>query len=741
MKKISISQDWRFLAQENKGEEQRVDLPHTWYRDDDQYRGQAVYRKHIGLQDLCPEIQWEDTCLFLEIEAADHTVKAVVNGTEIGVHKGGYSRIHFEIPEDCIRQGSLDLQLYVDNSSGDEVSPLAGDFTVFGGLYRGVNLILSKKTHFDYLYFGTDGVIVRTMTGCEGQGIVSIEPHVVCADPQSTVTVRYMILDDDGTAAAESVGTPDTEEQICLPQVRLWNGKKDPALYTLRAELAENGVCVDSVEMKIGFREMRMDSQEGFFLNGKHLFLRGVAKHQDFAGCFSAVTGREIDRDFELIREIGANAVRLSHYQHPQYTYDICDREGYVVWAEIPMLKMTEKKETMENALQQLTELILQNIHHPSICFWGIQNEIGMFRDAPYIHRNVSELYELAKKLDPERIVTCANLYPMKSKSMLNRLTDMVGYNIYFGWYYGKMQDYGTFLDRLHEELPDVPLGISEYGVDAQTWLHSDAPAVKDYSEEFQSLFHQTVYPIFEQRSYLWGSFVWNMFDFSSSRRNEGGQKYRNAKGLVTYDRETRKDAFYYYKAKWSETPFLHICEKRFEKRASDRMSLRVYTNLKEAVLHIPGHEPVCGVNDGNGTVLFEDLPLVKGENTFTVTGHTENGALLEDQAVFERTEKPEPSYALPDSHAGETVQNWFLKEEGVDLDQYFSVQDRAEDLLENEECHRILQKYLPDVTRLLEREIIPLGLSLNSILNYNKKEGQSIDVQALNDELIRVAK
>ncbi|HIX30126.1 MAG TPA: hypothetical protein H9858_10685 [Candidatus Blautia stercoravium] len=741
MKKICISSNWNFSTPEESGKEQTVDLPHTWYLDEKQYRGQAVYRKHIILDALCPGNLWESRTLFLEIEAADHTVRAVVNGKEIGLHKGGYSTVHFEIPSDCVCGDGFDLELHVDNRAGDEVSPLAGDFTVFGGLYRGVNLLLAEKTHFDYLYYGTDGVIVHTSVDEEGQGILKIEPHVVCAEPENSVTVRYTVLDQEGNVVSSETGNGQETVSMRLKEIQLWNGKEDLCLYTVRAELICENMCVDRVEKTVGFRAIHLDSREGFYLNGEHLFLRGVAKHQDSAGCFSAVTEREIDRDFELVCEIGANAVRLSHYQHSQHTYDICDREGYVVWAEIPMLKMTEKKETMDNATQQLKELILQNIHHPSICFWGIQNEIGMFRDAPYIHRNVSELYEIAKKLDPDRIVTCANLYPMKSKSMLNRLTDMVGYNIYFGWYYGKMQDYGTFLDRMHQELPQVPLGISEYGVDAQTWLHSETPMVKDYSEEFQSLFHETVYPMFEQRNYLWGSFVWNMFDFSSSRRDEGGQKYRNTKGLVTYDRKTRKDAFYYYKARWSEEPFLHICEQRFVKRASDRIKVRVYTNLKKVELRFSGQGPVLGENDGNGTVLFENLPLEKGKNLFTVTGYTEGGTLLKEQAVFERTETPEPSYVLPDSHAGETVQNWFLEEEGVDLDQYFSVQDRAEDLMENEECRRILGKYLPEVTELLEKEIIPLGLSLNSIISHSKKEGQSIDVRALNGELMRVAK
>lgn len=359
-------------------------------------------------------------------------------------------------------------------------------------------------------------------------------------------------------------------------------------------------------------------------------------------------------------------------------------------------------------------------------------------------HKNVARLYDLAKKLDPGRIVTCANLYPMKAQSKLNQLTDMVGYNIYFGWYYGKMQDYGPYLDRLHDALPDVPLGISEYGVDADVRLHSETPLVKDYSEEFQALFHETVYPQIEARNYLWGSFVWNMFDFSSARRDEGGQKYINAKGLVTYDRKVKKDAFFYYKAKWSAQPFLHICEKRFEKRCCERLNIKVYTNLPEAVLtrESDGNaKAVTARNLGNGKIVFSDILLRDGRNTFKVSGRAKDGTHIEDVVTYERTKYPERSYQLPENEAGTTVQNWFLNEDGVNTEQYYSIKDRAEDLLENEACRRILSSYLPEVTALLEKGVIPMGLALISILSRDKEIDKRIDVKAMNLELMKIVK
>lgn len=317
-------------------------------------------------------------------------------------------------------------------------------------------------------------------------------------------------------------------------------------------------------------------------------------------------------------------------------------------------------------------------------------------------------------------------------------MTDLVGYNIYFGWYYGKMEDYGSYLDDLHRELPQMPLGISEYGVDCATWLHSENPLVKDYSEEFQSLFHETVYPIIQSKSYLWGSFVWNLFDFSSSRRNEGGQRFINAKGLVSYDRETKKDAFYYYRAKWSDEPFLHIREKRFAKRCCDIVNVKVYTNLPQVTLVLPGSEKVAAQNDGNGSVVFSNIALSEGKTTLTVTAES-NGRTFIDSVIFEKVTEPEMSYVLPNSGAGTTVQNWFLGEEDIDTDSYFSLKDRAEDILENDQAYAVFKKYLPGLASLLEKGSIPLGLAMTSILSRDTP--RNVDLKELNMELMKITK
>ncbi len=386
----------------------------------------------------------------------------------------------------------------------------------------------------------------------------------------------------------------------------------------------------------------------------------------------------------------------------------------------------------MENTQQQLTELILQNIHHPSIFCWGIQNEIAMFRDAPYMHENCRRLHALVKKLDPHRYSTAANLYPLKASSHLNEITDMVGYNVYFGWYYGERQDFGPYLDQMHAARPQLPFGISEYGVDANLALHAEDPQVKDYSEEYQALWHETVYSQIESRDYLWGSFIWNMFDFCSARRNEGGQKYINAKGLVSHDRQTRKDAFYYYKARWSAHPFVHLCAKRFVKRAQAAIDIKCYTNQPNVQLLLNGkYYGTAAVQ--NGVAVFPQVLLQMGDNPVTVTA----GDYI-DQCVWQRVTQSEPSYRLPDENAGTAVRNWFLAEDDVRREGFFSIQNTAQELLDNAETKKILENYVPTLVRIMtEKSVIPLGLSLKSILSRDADE--SLDIKGLNAELNQI--
>ena len=730
MNRIPLNEGWQFAklpegmyppAAEPAWE--AVTLPHTWYRDDDQYHGLALY-----CSERPSDPAWEK--VFLEFEGADQRCRVFVNGRQIGEHKGAYARFRLPAPDEARESGLLRIEVLLDNGVSPDSSPNFGDFTIFGGLYRNVNLLVTGEDHFDYCYYGTDGVVARATVDETGCGLLELEPHV-CTDKTGAL-VAYTLTGPEGELAAEGCAAANESCSLRVAEPKLWNGKKAPRLYTLRAALQVDGEAVDETVIRLGFRSISMSPEEGLRLNGELVKLHGVAKHQDRAGVFSAVSDDQIDEDFALIREIGANAVRLSHYQHAQHTYDRCDEEGLLTWAEIPMLKMTENRALYANIEQQLTELVLQNIHHPSIFCWGIQNEIGMFRDAPFMHEECRVLTALAKRLDPNRLVTAANLYNVKPTSQLNAVTDMVGYNLYFGWYYGEMLDYSKYLDNYHALRPEMPLGISEYGVDCNVALHSEDPKVKDYSEEYQALWHETVYPILQSKDYLWGSFIWNMFDFSSDRRSEGGVKFINGKGLVSHDRTLRKDAFYYYKAKWSDEPFLHLCARRFVKRCREKVDVKVYTNLPAVTLFVNGKELGTEANNGNGTVQFRDVALEQGENRLKVVSGE-----LADSLIFERVETEEESYRLPEETGG-PVRNWFLSDDETVREGYLSIMDTAEDVLDG--ARSVLARFVPKLLAVLESDVIPLGLQMKSILERECQDEPDTILQ-INKELNQIKK
>lgn len=717
MIRIPINEGWRFcrLQQDSlayaapSGSEAPVALPHTLALEGKPWRGTAAY-----YYALHPQADWQN--VLLEFEAVDQQCRVYLDGRKIGGHTGGYARFRVSIPREALRQSELEVAVVVTNALNEHISPHFGDFTVYGGICRPVNLLICGDTHFDYLYYGTDGLILRAEADAEGNGILQVEPHAVNAERASlALTVSY--------AGEPVLALPDASAQqptrLVLPGARLWEGRKSPALYTVEASLVVDGQAADTVRLQTGFRRVAADGQ-GLRLNGAPCFLRGVAKHQDRAGALTAGTPGQVAQDFDLIDEIGANAVRLSHYQHPQAAYEACDERGILCWAEIPMLKMTEDAALLENAADQLTELILQNIHHPSIYCWGIQNEIAMFRDAPFMHDGCRRLNALAHGLDPTRLTACANLYPVPPASPLNGITDLVGYNYYFGWYYGQFSDYGKYLDAFHADRPDQAIGISEYGADANLALHSAAPQCKDYSEEYQALYHESVYPYLKARPWLWGSYVWNMFDFSSDRRDEGGVKGVNAKGLVTWDRSVRKDAFYYYKAQWSDQPFLHICGRRYAQRADESIALKVYTNCPEAELTVNGRSIARGANDGNGTVVFAQVPLQPGENRLAVACGE-----ITDAITLRRVEQEPAEYRLPDSGGG-SVLNWFLQ--GEVREDRFSLSCTAQQVLESPAASAVLREQTPGLYRMLtEQSVIPLGLTLRSILSREVKDPEQL--------------
>lgn len=707
--------------------EERINLPHTWNNEVNNSREEFSYQRTITLSE-----NHRDDNLYLEFLGANSVCKVYLNDLIVGEHRGGYSAFRFDITELFDWDKENVVTVFVDNSQTKDVSPLNGDFTIYGGLYRPVNLICVDKDHFSLDFWGTDGIIIRSEVKEDKSGVVNLEVHTVCA---SDAVVNITIL-DEGNRIIYSETTPSDQKNVVieLDEPNLWEGQESPYLYTLEATLQKNGTAVDQIKKTFGFRSCSLTPDRGFFLNDKHLRINGVAKHQDFEDVGNAVRNEHIEKDFEIIREIGANAIRLSHYQHSQSVYDLCDKEGYVVWAEIPMMSLPDREGVLENAADQLTELILQNCHHPSICFWGIQNEIAMDGESIAMYQSVNTLNDRVRELLPTALTASANMNEVKNNSPLNFITDMMGYNLYFGWYYDSMHDLNDWIENFHTENPQVSLGISEYGADSNLAFHSDTPKVKDYSEEFQAVYHEQTYPIIKAKPYMWGSFVWNLFDFGSSVRNEGGTKGKNCKGLVTFDRNTKKDAFYYYKANWSAEPFIHICEKRFVNRDKDTIDIKVYSNLKQVSLMI--NETALGTVAGETVFSFENVRLQPGENK--VRAYSDS---CEDSAIFNKVDAPDQSYIFVDPNPEINVKNWFTQERGeVDLfpSNAYSVLDTLGTLMENEEAWNVVKESAPDIA---ERSVPGAPVTLLWVANKMKNYFSEEAVKEINNKLIKITK
>lgn len=739
---ISLDQDWDFVInpvkctppfQMSAEEAQRVCIPHCWNAKDGQngenyYRGCCAYHRKIDIPNQ------KNRRFYLEFQGANSVCRVYLNDCFLGEHRGGYSTFRFDITEICTPGGEDYLTVFVDNGETTDVSPLSGDFTVFGGLYRSVNLICVPETHFDLMYYGTTGVLLDPVIEENGAGRIFIEAHLRNG---IDAEVRYEIFSPEGIPVmriSKPGKCPNAEIEIVKPE--LWDGLRGPALYLCKAHVTGKDGETDEVELNFGFRKFSVDSEKGFFLNERSVLLRGVSRHQDRQDCGYAVSKAQLEEDMSILKEIGANAVRLSHYQHEQHFYDMCDREGIVVWAEIPMLAMPDNEEGIRNACEQLRELILQNKHHPSICFWGLQNEIAIAGESLAMYRGVERLQELAHELDPVRLTTGANLYCVKNESPLNTITDIVAYNIYFGWYYGEMEEYVDFLEQFHADNPKISIGISEYGVDANPAFHSDTPKAKDYSEEFQCRFHETVYPILNSRSYIWSTFVWNLFDFGSSMRDEGGVKGKNCKGLVTYDRKLRKDAFYFYKAQWSKEPFVHINSRRYEQRTEKTITVRVYSNLKKVCLEVDGK--YFEEKEGAGVFEFFNVPLHAGKNKVTAR----NGNCT-DTVTWTLVESPNPQDTYIDPNPDYNVKNWFTlnqsEEELFPKDRY-SLMDTVGDLLDEPRATALIEEYLPELKEspVFKKE---KAFTLFKIVNRKSSVFDEELVRELNEKLKQISK
>ena len=649
-----------------------VNLPHTWNQIDgldgnnDYYRGICYYAKLIHRVDL-PEAEE----YYLEINGANSSADVYLNGEKLAHHDGGYSTWRVNITDALLDENLIVIA--VDNAANDTVYPQMADFTFYGGLYRDVNLICVNHSHFQLDYYGGHGLKVTPNVS----GMVHVQSWIV--NPKETQLIRYTITDASQQVVA-CTETAQTNTTLTVEQVHLWHGRKDPYLYTITAELLENNQVLDSVSMRFGFRSYQIDAQRGFILNGEEYPLRGVSRHQDRWEIGNALLPEHHLEDINLICEMGANTIRLAHYQHDQYFYDLCDERGLVVWAEIPYISRHMPK-GRENTITQMRELIVQNHHHASIVVWGLSNEITIGgNDDPDLLENHKILNDLCHELDETRptVIAAVSMCPIDHPYL--QIPDVVSYNHYFGWYGGDTDMNGPWFDHFHETYPNIPIGCSEYGCEALNW-HSSNPKQGDYTEEYQAHYHEELIKQLFSRSYLWATHVWNMFDFGADARNEGGENGQNHKGLVTIDRKYKKDAFYAYKAWLSDEPFVHICGKRYVNRTEDVTKVTVYSNLETVELFANGTS--LGCQQVSDHFFYFDVPNVGHTELKAVAGNCVDYSSLCKVEVFDE------SYRLKEQNA---ILNWF---DITEKDGFFSFNDQISDILKSKEASDCISEFL----------------------------------------------
>ena len=628
-KTISLNQEWAFFYSKD-GTTKQVNVPHTWNNLDgqdggnDYYRGTCQYRKTFAK----PEFSAQER-VYLEFRGVNASAKVVLNGQTVATHDGGYSTFRADVTQYLKEEN--DLLVEVDNSVNDRVYPQKADFTFYGGIYRDVILMTVNENHFDLDYFGGPGIAVTPTVAGKDSSVRVQTWH----NAQGGV-VSLKLMDQQGNVVASGEGTDAT---MTISNVHLWDGIDDPYLYSCQATLTVDGVVVDEISTRFGVRYFHVDPQKGFFLNGRSYPLRGVCRHQDWRGIGNALRREHHDTDMALIREMGANTLRLAHYQHDQYFYDLCDEAGLIVWAEIPYIS-EHLPNARANSISQMTELVIQNYNHPSICVWGISNEITIStKDKKDMMDNHKVLNDLVHRLDPTRLTTlacysvCGPFNPVAHK-----VSDLVSWNLYLGWYVPGMFLNELWADFFHKVYPNRCLGYSEYGCECMPQLHTDHPRRLDQSEEYQCKYHEHMLRFFDKRPWLWATHLWNTFDFAADARNQGGEPGMNHKGVITFDRKTKKDAFYLYKAWWSSEPFVYIAGRRFVDRPEAKTTITVYTNQPEVTLYINGVE----YQKQTGDKVFRFQIDVKGEMKIKA-----RAGKLKDEISIRKVDTPNPTYKL----------------------------------------------------------------------------------------------
>ncbi len=632
-----LMKNWQFTGPD--GKTTAVDLPHTWNNIDgqdggnDYWRGICIYKTRFA----APAFDKNTQQVWLQFEGVNASAKVTLNGVEVTRHDGGYSTFRADVT--ALLADSNELIVEADNSKNDRVYPQKADFTFYGGIYRDVSLLVVNRNHIALGYLGGPGVqITPAVNGANAD--IEVKTWM-----EGDGEVEFSIYDAAGAEVLTGKGRDTT---VTLEHPHLWDGVRDPYLYTCAVRLVLNGEVQDEVRQRLGVRSFSVDPKQGFFLNGRPYPLHGVSRHQDRKGLGNAITREMHDEDMQLIKELGANTIRLAHYQHDQYFYDLCDEAGMVVWAEIPYIS-EHMPNGRENTISQMKELIVQNYNHACIVCWGVSNEITIStKDNRDMRDNHHVLNDLCHEMDKTRLTTLACYAMCGPFNPVAHITDLVSWNLYLGWYVPGLFLNDLWMNFFHLCYPNRALGFSEYGAEGMPNLHSSHPRRGDHTEEYQAIYHEYMLRCFDRHKWLWATHVWNMYDFAADARDQGGEPGMNHKGLVTFDRKTKKDSFYIYKAWWSDEPFVHICSKRYADRTENEIEVKVYSNQKQVSLYVNGEK----LAEQEGEHIFKFRVKLNGETKVQAVA----GDSIDD-AVFRKVDAPNPDYKLTKKKS--TSANW----------------------------------------------------------------------------------
>lgn len=741
---MELKDNWMFVkeaenvadAASKKGT--AVSLPHTWNAVDGQDGGNDYHRGTCWYVTKFQKPELEaGSQVYVEFLGASVIADVYLNGEAVAHHEGGYSTFRVNLTDKLQEENVLAVAL--NNADNNYVYPQKADFTFYGGLYRMVNLIVVPESHFELDYAGGNGIAVTPTVECDenrvptGKASVKVETWVTGNADSVVIT----ITGEESESKTVSVVDGHAEATFELEHVHLWDGVDDPYLYHAKAELSSG----DVTETTFGCRSFYTDPEKGFVLNGRVYPLRGVSRHQDRTGAGNALSYEMHKEDMEIIKEIGANTIRLAHYQHAQEFYDLCDEYGMVVWAEIPYITM-HMPNGRANTLSQMEELVVQNYNHPSIVCWGLSNEITAATPVDEdLLENHRLLNDLCHKLDQTRFTTMANVFMQETDSPLLEIPDVNSYNLYFGWYLGELEQNDEFFDEYHAKYPDRCIGFSEYGADANPQYQSTAPTHGDYSETYQTVYHEHMLKMIEERPYLWATHVWNMFDFAADGRDEGGKHGVNQKGLVTMDRKLKKDAFYLYKAYWNkEDAFVHICGRRYVDRKEDTTEVKVYSNQTTVSLYVDG----TLLETQEGSRIFRFAVPMTGEHEIVAKAGAE-----EDSIHIRKAEEANPDYVMGEI---KDVINWFDDEPYKP--ECYSIKDKMSEIQASPKAGAILAELMaqapgaesrgdvaesvkdnPNLVRMMGR------MTLESMLGHMKDSITEEQVKGLNRMLQQIKK